>query len=113
MAGAETSPKPLQVLFFLLFYPHSGSRQCLSLISCEFPGDQQCLGVLALLIFFQDFQMKLLTNVLFLYLKVDYCEILVFKSPASRSLEVLLQLLLDNRRTYTVVLVFKSRVFSA
>lgn len=61
--------------------------------------------------FFQDFQMKLLINVLFLYLKVDYYEMLVFKPPGSRSLEILLQLLFDNMRTYTVVLVFKSRVF--
>lgn len=36
----QLSPKPSQVLFFLLFYPSSGSRPCHSLTLREFPGDQ-------------------------------------------------------------------------
>lgn len=34
------TPKPNQVLFFLLFCPHTGSRSCLYLTLHEFPGDQ-------------------------------------------------------------------------
>lgn len=55
----QLRPKSRLVLFFLLFYPHSGSRPCLSLTLHEFPGNQSCMGFWALRIFFQDFQMKI------------------------------------------------------